>query len=80
MNDAIKTQSEKQGSHLDRLDCLNESIAKARAMIHMTFGEGGKQFRGFNDELQDNYLWALSDHIEAASQHLAQLQDEMTKQ
>ena len=65
-------------NHIDRLDSLIEAIAKAKSMIHLTFGEGGKQFRSFNDELQDNYLWALSDHIEAASQHLAKLQDELT--
>lgn len=65
-------------AHIDRLGCLNESLAKARAMIHMTFGEGGDNFRGFNREFQDNYLWALADHIEAANKHLAQLQDELT--
>lgn len=80
MNDQIKTQSEKQGSHIDRLDCLSEAIAKAQAMIFMTFGESGGSFRRMSRETQDNFLWALCDHIESAGQHLAKLQDELTKQ
>lgn len=77
---AVKAQPCQKAAHscIDQLDALNESIAKARAMIHMTFGESGDNFRGFNREFQDNYLWALSDHIETASKHLAQLQDELT--
>lgn len=65
-------------SHTDRLDCLNEAIAKARAMVFMTHGESSDQFREMSPELQDNFLWALCDQIESASQHLAKLQDELT--
>lgn len=65
-------------SHIDNLDGLNETLAKAKALALMTYGESGEKFRGMCDEMQDTYLWALSDIIESANKYLAQLQDELT--
>lgn len=63
--------------HIDRLDSLIEAIAKAQAMVYMTYGESGDSFRKMSRETQDNFLWALCDHIESASMHLSQLQNEL---
>lgn len=77
---AVKAQPYQIAAHscIDQLDALNEAIAKAQAMVYMTYGESGDSFRRMSRETQDNFLWALCDHIESAGQHLAMLQDELT--
>ena len=46
---------------LDLLNTVNSLSAKLLTLLCNTYGEAGDSFRGLNDELQDNYLWACSD-------------------
>ena len=67
-------------THIDCLDGLNETLSKAQALSYMTWGESGEKFRGMCDEMQDVYMWALSDLIKEASKHLVQLQEQLEAQ
>ena len=48
-------------------DDLNESLNKAKALIHMAFSE---QFIEAEPEIKNNYLWQLDDLVEKAICHL----------
>ena len=48
------------------MDKLCEVLAKAESMLVNSCGEAGDGFRSMNDELQDNYLWAVSDFVSEA--------------
>ncbi|MFT4241393.1 MAG: hypothetical protein QM569_03815 [Acidovorax sp.] len=50
----------------DDFETLTMALAHARAMVYMTYGEGGEVFRRATDEHQDSFLWALSERIDAA--------------
>ena len=57
------------------IEAAATALAQAAAMVHMTFGNAGETFRNMNDDLQENYLWALADRIEAAYAAVASLQE-----
>lgn len=48
------------------LDTVLEALAHADAMVNMTYGNSGEAFRCMSDELQDEFLWALANRIDAA--------------
>lgn len=64
-------------SHITHLVKLSEAIDKAQALIYMTHGGSGENFRGFSSEVQDTYLLTVSDLIESAGLHLNQLKNEL---
>ena len=37
---------------------ITAKMAHLDAMLHMTYGETGESFRGFNDQIQDEFMWA----------------------
>jgi len=47
-------------------DTLNAALTQSRAMAFCTYADAGPSFRNLNDELQDEYMWALGDRINAA--------------
>jgi hypothetical protein len=42
-------------------DLLHAKLAHLEAMLMATYGESGEDFRGWNDTLQDNFMWACGD-------------------
>ncbi|MGB3070397.1 MAG: hypothetical protein WBC18_17715 [Ottowia sp.] len=64
---------------MSAFDDLSEAILKAKAISYMTYGESGEVFRNMNDTAQDEYLWALSGLIVAASEALKRLENEGRK-
>lgn len=50
--------------HIDHLDTLGVALAKAQAVIAMTFGEAGETFRNLNDNYQDALMWTISGLID----------------
>lgn len=64
--DSIKQKTE-QEIVLDIARQENEVgklIAQLKAMLAVTYGESGNEFRNLNEELQDNYMWGAYDMIE----------------
>jgi hypothetical protein len=55
-------------SKLELEDFIHERMLKAHALAANTYGASGEGFRGMNDDLQDNYLWALSDMLREANE------------
>lgn len=55
------SQLNKRAHSLDIADTLNAKLSQLTAMLAVTYGCGGPTFREFNDEIQDNYMWACSD-------------------
>lgn len=51
---------------LDALGTLESNLAKAQALLTMSYGEAGSVFRGMSDELQDNFLWEVAALINQA--------------
>ena len=45
------------------LDEVMKHVTQADAMAHMTYGNSGETFRCMSHDLQDEFLWALSDRI-----------------
>ena len=56
-------------------DTLNEALAQARALIMQTYAEAGESFRNMTHELQDEYMWAVSNRIDAAHHALRVIND-----
>ena len=55
------------------LDTVNRLTAQLHALLHTTCGESGESFRNFNDEIQDNFMWAcacLADDLKNATSKL----------
>jgi len=46
---------------MSAFDDLHEALLKAKALSYMTYGNAGESFRSMGDEVQDEFLWALSD-------------------
>lgn len=46
---------------LGNLDKISGLSLKLHALLCNTVGEAGESFRNFNDEIQDNYMWACAD-------------------
>jgi len=51
-------------------DALYESLKKAQAMAKVTYGESGDGFRTMSTDLQDRFMWALSDLLDDACEAL----------
>lgn len=51
---------------LGAADRLDEAIAKAKAMVCMTYGTAGDSFREMAGNIQDDYLWAVHDRLHEA--------------
>ena len=59
---------------LDLLNTVQEALAHADAMVNMTYGGAGDAFREMNAALQDSFLWAMAERIDAARRAASQLQ------
>lgn len=46
---------------LDKASRLGSLTAQASSLSALLYGEGGETFRNYNDTIQDNVLWLLSD-------------------
>lgn len=65
----MQAQSQQPISSLEAMnahDTLHKNLAHADALIATIVGEGFERFKNMNDEIQDNYLWALSEIIGSA--------------
>lgn len=51
----------------DYTDCCETHLACAKALAVVLHGEGGETFRTYNNEIQDNVLWLLSQEIDRAT-------------
>lgn len=51
---------------LEALGTLETTLAKAQALVAMSYGEAGAVFRNMSDELQDNFLMGLADLVDQA--------------
>lgn len=51
---------------LGAADRLHESIAKAKAMVSMTYGTAGDSFREMAGNIQDDFMWAVHDRLHEA--------------
>ena len=67
--DSMLTQS----SNFDLEDFISDRLVKANALIANTYGESGDAFRNLNDDLQDTYLWTISDLLREANEARAVL-------
>lgn len=52
---------------IDLIDGAQCALLKAQALIAMTFGESGEEFRNMNDDYQERFLWAISDLVTEAT-------------
>lgn len=48
----------------ETFDKLQAKLCQLRALLVSIYGGGGESFRGMNDELQDNFIWACADMAE----------------
>ena len=55
-----------QGSHESPADRLDRRLEQAVAIATTFIGEGFESFKTWNDEVQQNALWALHDLIDDA--------------
>lgn len=46
---------------IEMQDRATTLATKLNALLAMTYGEGGENFRSMPDEMQDEYMWACSD-------------------
>ena len=44
-------------------ELMDVKFAQLEAAVHMTFAGSGENFRSFNDAIQDNYMWMISNQI-----------------
>lgn len=44
----------------DLSDHLDNRLAHLSALLMMTYGDGGEAFRGYNDQIQDEFMWACA--------------------
>lgn len=44
-------------------DLIQTKFVQLEAAVHMTFASSGESFRGFNDSIQDNFMWLISDKV-----------------
>lgn len=51
---------------MEALETLETALAKAQALMAMSYGEAGPAFRNMNDELQDNFLMGVADLVDLA--------------
>lgn len=51
----------------DRYDRLTQKLAQLRAMLLMTYGNAGADFRNMADNHQDDYLWGCFDLAQEAA-------------
>lgn len=64
---AIKDDTEiSRKDYVDACDTLNAALIQSRAMAFCTYADAGPVFRNLNNDLQDEYMWALGDRINAA--------------
>lgn len=61
----------------EAVDGITAALAKARAMLAMTYGSGGK-FRELSEDMQDDYLWSVAELVEKAYDYVGQLGGELT--
>ncbi len=60
-NEQFKPVSDYEGevffinSTVGVVDAINERLAQLSAMTSITYGSGGDSFRGWNDEIQENF-------------------------
>ena len=52
--------------YLASIDKLQSELSQLKAMIALTKGEPGETFRIMSDDIQDCYLWAVSEKIDNA--------------
>jgi hypothetical protein len=48
----------------EALDRINILVLQLQGMCAVTFGDCGQSFRDLNDEIQDCFMWALSDKVD----------------
>lgn len=53
-------------SYLEAMNELETSLLQVRALITMTYGEGGVVFRRMSDDVQDNFLWGVNSLVDKA--------------
>ena len=52
--------------YMQSIDKLQSELSQVRAMIALTNGEPGETFRIMSDDIQDKFLWAVSEKIDIA--------------
>lgn len=45
----------------DVTNLLSRKLSHLEAMLMTTYGEGGESFRGWDDTLQDNFMWSCAE-------------------
>lgn len=53
-------------AYIEAQDKLDAALSQAHSILQTTYGGGGESFRGFNDTIQDNVLWGISELLENA--------------
>ena len=64
--DSIDSQSRE-------IHTAESALQQATAMVNLTFGDAGEPFRNMCSELQDTFLWTLSERIDAAAMAIARM-------
>lgn len=59
-------------NHAEAVDRITGALAKARAMLAMTYGSGAG-FRELSEDMQDDYLWSVAELVDKAYDHAGQL-------
>lgn len=52
--------------YIQSIDKLQSELSQLKAMIALTKGEPGETFRLMSNDIQDCYLWAVSEKIDSA--------------
>ena len=73
---AIATVTRATSEDLHPLDQIDRALTHAYAMSVMVTGEGLGNFQTMSEQLQGEYLWAMSERIHAAKVGFELLMDE----
>ena len=60
---------------LDLEDTIAANVAQLDAMLVMTYGDAGDDFRRMNDKIVDAYMWACADKASTIRRALNELTD-----
>lgn len=50
----------------EQCEQLSAKLTQIRAQLHLIVGEGSDAFHSMSDEIQNHFLWGVSDGVDAA--------------
>jgi hypothetical protein len=59
----------------DLCNHLDTRLAHLSALLEVAYGGGGEAFRGYSDEIQDQYLWACAQLADECRELFAQVME-----